>query len=92
MLLHPTKIVNYLFKRQISRFVTNDEIYLKILYKMETGKKLNIRNPQSFNEKLQWLKLYYQKPEFVIMADKYVVKKYVADVIGMEYVIPLLGA
>ena len=44
------------------------------------NKKLNLKNPQTFNEKLQWLKLYDRKPEYTQMVDKYEAKKYVANV------------
>lgn len=55
------------------------------------GRKLNLKNPQTFNEKLQWLKLYNRKPEYTTMVDKYAVKEYVANIIGEEYIIPTLG-
>ena len=55
------------------------------------GKRLNLENPQSFCEKLQWLKLYNRKPEYTMMVDKLAVKKYVAEKIGDEYVIPVIG-
>lgn len=55
------------------------------------GKKLDLKNPQTFNEKLQWLKLYDRNPEYTKMVDKYEVRKYIADKIGEEYLIPLLG-
>lgn len=69
----------------------SDETYLKIVYKAKIGKTLNLNNPQTFNEKLQWLKLYDRKPEYTTMVDKYAVKKYVADKIGEQYIIPTLG-
>ena len=68
-----------------------DYIYLKMLYKHRTGKKLNLKKPTTYNEKLQWLKLYDRKPEYTRMVDKYEAKKYVADKIGKEYIIPTLG-
>lgn len=69
----------------------NDEEYLKRMFKCSMKKELNLDNPQTFNEKLQWLKLYDRKPEYTTMVDKYAVKKYVADIIGEEYIIPTLG-
>lgn len=69
----------------------DDETYLKRKYKACMGKELNLTNPQTFNEKLQWLKLHDRKPEYTTMVDKYAVKKYVADIIGEEYIIPTLG-
>ncbi len=68
-----------------------DEEYLKKKYKYSMGKELNLDNPQTFNEKLQWLKLYDRKPVYTTMVDKYEAKKYVADIIGEEYIIPTLG-
>ncbi len=68
-----------------------DKVYLKMLYWIELGKKLNLDNPQTFNEKLQWLKLYDRKPEYAMMVDKYEARKYIADTIGEEYLIPLVG-
>lgn len=69
----------------------NDEEYLKKLFKCHMKRELNLDNPQTFNEKLQWLKLYDRKPEYTTMVDKYAVKRYVADIIGEEYIIPTLG-
>lgn len=69
----------------------NDEKYLKIAYRIELGKKLELNNPKRYNEKLQWLKLYDRKPIYTEMVDKYVVKEYVAKRIGEEYIIPTLG-
>lgn len=69
----------------------DDEKYLKKAFECRLGKPLDLNNPRTFNEKLQWLKLYDRKPEYTIMVDKYAVKKYVADIIGEEYIIPTLG-
>jgi hypothetical protein len=55
------------------------------------GKKINFKNPQSYNEKLNWLKLYDRKPEYLKMVDKFDVKEYVSAIIGEKYVIPALG-
>ena len=55
------------------------------------GHKLNLDNPKTFTEKLQWLKLYNRKPEYTTMVDKYAVKEYVARIIGTEHIIPTLG-
>ena len=68
-----------------------DRLYLKWLFRLKMGKKLNLDNPQTFSEKLQWLKLYNRKPEYTQMVDKYEAKKYVANIIGEEYIIPTLG-
>ena len=68
-----------------------DKLYLKLLYRIKMGKKLNIKHPKSFNEKIQWLKLYDRNPAYTTMVDKYKVKRYVSKKIGEEYIIPTLG-
>lgn len=68
-----------------------DKLFLELKYRLVMGQKLDLKNPKTFNEKLQWLKLYNRKPEYTTMVDKYAVKKYVADKIGEEYIIPTLG-
>jgi hypothetical protein len=55
------------------------------------GQWIDWKNPKTFSEKLQWLKLYNRKPEYTTMVDKFAVKEYVAKLIGEEYIIPTLG-
>lgn len=69
----------------------SDKEYLERKFECCMGKSLDLEHPQTFNEKLQWLKLYDRRPEYTIMVDKYAVKKYVSDKIGEEYIIPTLG-
>lgn len=69
----------------------DDVQYLKKEFKLRMGKSLNLENPITFNEKLQWLKLYDHKPIYTTMVDKYEAKKYVAKIIGDEYIIPTYG-
>ena len=85
------KVANKLINKGSLNFFS-DEIFLKIRYRLEMGKKLNLKNPQTFNEKLQWLKLNDRNPEYTKMVDKYEVRKYIAEKIGEDYLIPLLGA
>ena len=68
-----------------------DKPYLELIYYAHFGKKLDLKNPKTFNEKLQWLKLYDRNPEYTRMVDKYEAKQYVAEKIGEEYIIPTLG-
>jgi len=68
-----------------------DDIFLKIKYKLHIGKKLNLTTPQTFNEKLQWLKLYDRNPIYTQLVDKYEVRKYISKTIGEDYLIPLIG-
>lgn len=69
----------------------SDEEFLHKAYRINVGKKLNLDNPKTYNEKLQWLKLYNRKTEYTAMVDKFEAKKHVADKIGEEYIIPTLG-
>jgi len=82
-----------LFLGILRRFawIFNDEFYVKAYYRLIMGEKLNLENPQTFNEKLQWLKLYDRKPEYTQMVDKVAAKEYVAKIIGEEHIIPTLG-
>jgi len=69
----------------------DDAEYLKMMFKARLGRELNLENPTRLSDKLQWLKIYNRKPEYTSMVDKYEVKKFVADRIGEEYVIPALA-
>lgn len=68
-----------------------DKEYLSRMYKAKTGKELDLTNPKTFNEKLQWLKLYNRQPTYSIMADKYRMRQFVAEKVGEGYTVPLLG-
>lgn len=90
LLSNPRRIVNYLNNYHLLNFLP-DVTHLKLNYWAYMGKKLNLENPQTFNEKLQWLKLYDHRSEYTQMVDKYRVREYIAQTIGEEYLIPLLG-
>lgn len=68
-----------------------DSVYLRIMYRAYLNKKLNLNDPQTFNEKLQWLKLHNKDYSYTHMADKYEAKKIVSQLIGEKYIIPTLG-
>lgn len=68
-----------------------DTLYLQLRYRLRLSKKLNLKNPVTYNEKLQWLKLYYRRPDMPIMVDKATAKRYVADLIGEDHIIPTYG-
>lgn len=87
---NPKLAILYVINFKIFRIIP-DAKFLRIKYKLHIGKKLNLENPQTFNEKLQWLKLYDKKPEYTQFVDKYEVRKYIANTIGEEYLISLLG-
>ena len=70
---------------------TEDEKYLIKKYELLMHTPLHLHPPVSFNEKLQWLKLYDRKPEYSIFVDKYRVREYIQGVLGEEYLIPLIA-
>ena len=69
----------------------SDEAFTLREYRYRTGKTLNLKNPQTFNEKLQWLKVHDHNPEYTKMVDKYAAKQYAAEKIGADHIIPALG-
>ena len=77
--------------RKIPKKCIPDNIYIKRAYRNMMGKELDLNNPKTFNEKLQWLKLYDRRKEYTKMVDKYEAKEYVANIIGEEYIIPTIG-
>lgn len=87
----PRRLLIFLLNKECIARLFPDKLYLKIKFRLTMKKKLNLKNPQTFNEKLQWLKLYDRNPEYTKMVDKYEVRKYIAEKIGEEYLIPLLG-
>lgn len=68
-----------------------DRIYLEHRYKKRMGKKLNLDPPVTYNEKLNWIKLYDRNPRYTKLVDKLAVRDYVKEKIGEEYLVPLLG-
>lgn len=77
-----------------SRYFFNwmpDKLFIKLCYRCHLGKKLDLNDPKSYNEKLQWLKLYDRDPKYTDLVDKYKVREYVKDKIGEQYLIPLIG-
>ena len=75
----------------LNKLIPDDKRYLSFSYRMKIGRKLDWNNLQTYTEKVQWLKLHDQKPEYTIMVDKYLVKEYISTKIGKQYVIPTLG-
>lgn len=68
-----------------------DKLYVRTLYRLRMHKHLNLKDPQTYNEKLQWLKLYDRNPLYTKMVDKVDAKEYVSGIIGEEHIIPTLG-
>ena len=90
LIKNPAKIVHILDDIKIGRLIP-DKAYLKLRFRADMGKKLNLKDPKTYNEKLQWIKLYDRNPLYTKLVDKYEVKPYVAERIGQEYIIPTLG-
>lgn len=68
-----------------------DKVYIRLYYRLRTGRKLNTENPETFNEKIQWMKFHYRFPLQCVVSDKLLVRDYVREKAGEEYLIPLLG-
>lgn len=79
---------------KIKRFLLSflpDTLYLKRYFKKVFNRPLDLNNPQTFNEKIQWLKLNDRNPLYTTLVDKFAVKKWVANKIGQQYIVPTLG-
>lgn len=71
--------------------IPSDEMFIKINFRRHIKKKLNLKEPKSFSEKIQWIKLYEKNPLLTQYTDKVLVREHIKEVIGEEYLIPLLG-
>ena len=87
---NPNKIIHYLIHKGLLNWVP-DKIYLNLVYKVYLHKSLNLANPKTFNEKLQWLKINDRNSLYTKLVDKYEVRHYIAETIGEEYLIPIRG-
>ena len=90
ILRKPTLLFLTLGHRGVFNWLS-DEKYLKIAFRIKMGKSLNLDKPQTYNEKLQWLKLHDRKEIYTRWVDKYEAKQMAARMIGDEYIIPTLG-
>lgn len=88
-LMNPKHIISSSLKKYGS--IIPDTIFLRLQYRLLMGKKLDLRNPKSFTEKIQWLKIHNRQHIMKNMVDKLAVKEYVANKIGSEYIIPTIG-
>lgn len=84
------RLINSLSFRGLLNWMP-DSLLLKIVFRLRVGYKLDLKNPKTFNEKLQWLKINNRNPLYTQLVDKYEVRKYVSQKIGEEHLIPLLG-
>lgn len=89
-LKRPSKIILSLGNHGLVNWLP-DKAFISMAYRARMGKKLNWNRLLTFNEKLQWIKLYDRKPIYTTFVDKYAVREYAAKIIGDEYIIPLYG-
>lgn len=86
----PTARKSALFTRGFYNHLS-DEQYIKKFFKFKMGYDLDLNNPKTFNEKLQWLKLHDHNEKYSRMVDKVEAKKYVSQLIGEKYIIPTIA-
>ena len=91
---NPQKL-QWAFMEHFSRYkishLLSDRAYIKMRYRAVFGKKLNLKDPKTYNEKLNWLKLNDHNPEYCKLVDKYTVREHIKNTIGEEYLIPTFG-
>ncbi|MGN0220221.1 MAG: ATP-grasp fold amidoligase family protein [Muribaculaceae bacterium] len=75
----------------IAPLIKNDRWFVTVMYKLRTGRRLDLDNPQTLNEKIQWLKIYNRHDRQTALVDKLAVKDIVGDIIGREYIIPTIA-
>ncbi len=81
----------FLIWRKLSPIIPSDYLFLKVYYRLAIGRNLDLKNPKTFTEKIQWLKLHNTDLLYAKMVDKYQVREIIASKIGKEYLVPLLG-
>ena len=84
------KKMNYRLEKKGALTDEYKEALLAKVFEKQHGYRMNFRDPQTFNEKLMWMKVYYQEPLITKCCDKFAVKDYVANVIGPEYAVPTI--
>lgn len=88
---NPRLIVMHMCRKWPFYYIS-DKAYLNLFYRTNHGKNMNWETPVTFNEKLQWLKLYDRRPEYVDLTDKLKVRDFVRERIGEEYLVPIYGS
>ena len=89
-ILHPTKLIYPLGPSQIFNWMP-DKMYCSLAFRGEMGYRLDLNAPKTFNEKLQWLKLYDRRSEYTDMVDKLSAKTIVGKTIGFEHIVKTYG-
>ena len=88
-IVNPSNRFSYLTELGLTKWMS-DEAFIKKKFRYTMGYPLNLEAPKTFNEKLQWLKLYDRRPIYTTMVDKFAVKQYVSKIIGDQYLIPTI--
>ena len=88
---NPYLVLMHLGRHWPFRHLISDKQFLSFFYRAYHHRRIDWNNPQTFNEKLQWLKLYDRQEAYTRLTDKYLVRQYVKDKIGEQYLVPLLG-
>lgn len=88
---NPISLVRFFYSKIGCKIIRNDELYLKIRYRLGMGLWPDFKNPKTYQEKMMWSLLYDKHPEYTNMVDKDAAKKHVATIIGEEYIIPTYG-
>lgn len=87
---HPLELFYKLARKGMLKWMP-DRIYLKLMFRWFLKYPLDLKNPRTLNEKLQWLKLFNRRSQLTDLVDKYAVRDYVSKVAGKELLVPLLG-
>lgn len=91
------KLFGYSYQDYVGKLLTivspllSDRVYISLFYFFTFHRRIDLKNPQTYNEKLQWLKLNDKHSEYTQLVDKYKSREVVSKIVGDEYLIPLLG-
>ena len=91
ILQNPKQILIKIVRMRPVSYILSDELAIRLLYRLKMQKRLNLNPPRTFNEKMQWLKLHDRNPIYTKIVDKYEVRKYIAEKVGEEFLVPLIG-
>lgn len=87
---HPRLVAMYSLNK-LAPYIRSDRMFIKMKYRLALKKSCDLEHPKTFQEKLQWIKLNDRKPIYHQMVDKYEAKKFIAERVGEQYVIPTVG-
>ena len=85
------KVVAKIWHSKYVQFFVPDKLYLTLYFRKRFGYNINWKKPETFNEKIQWLKLYDRKDEYTKLVDKLSVREFIKDKVGEKYLVKLLG-